>query len=263
VPALFGAACLLERPPRTDADGRPLSSVKLALGADRIETWLSPGPPSRALVVLLTGDGGWRGADRAIFDALASSGYPLAGLRAPGYLEHLSYEPTSAHRVAADVESLVRETRDALGLRASHPVVLVGFSRGAGLVIAAVGHDERERDPDVDGVVAVGLTEEEEYVTHHRHHARPEERQRPAPMLQPYQHIAEMGALPVAVIQSTGDGYLPADAARRLFGPDGPWRRFVAIVSRNHTFSDARDELTRQVTDAVAWVVAGGSGPAA
>lgn len=206
--AMLSAGCLLEHPPRLDP-------TPFRLDGDAIPVWLhrpaGPGP----LVVLLTGDGGWRGADRALFDGLAGRGYAVAGLRAPAYLKH-------------DLAALIEDATGALGFERRHPVVLVGFSRGAGLAIAATTRGELRREVALDGVVAVGLADQEEY--------------------------AELGTLPVAVIQSTGDGYLPAAEARALFGPEGPWRRFVAIPARNHTFSDARAALERSVAEAISWI---------
>jgi len=39
-------------------------------------------------------------------------------------------------------------------------------------------------------------------------------------MIEPYDYLLRLSSLPVAVLQSTRDGYLPADQARQLFGPD-------------------------------------------
>ncbi len=47
--------------------------------------------------------------------------------------------------------------------------------------------------------------------------------------MRPYDVLKSLDGLPLAVIQSTQDGYLPAAEARRLFGPDGEWRRFYAV----------------------------------
>lgn len=236
--AMVSAGCLLEHPPRIDPLGAAVETRRFALGGGAIDVWLHPHPGPAPLVLLLTGDGGWRGADRTLFDGLMGRGYPLAGVRAPSYLEHLEWEPAPAHRVADDLASLIEDSVAALGLEPRHPVVLVGFSRGAGLAIAATARGELRREIALAGVVAVGLADREEYVRHRS----------------PYQRIGELGTLPVAVIQATHDGYLRARDARALFGPDGPSRRFVAIEARNHTFSDARPALEASVAEAIAWI---------
>ena len=56
-------------------------------------------------------------------------------------------------------------------------------------------------------------------------------------MLDIYEYLPRLGAVPISVIQSTHDSYLPADAARALFGADTDRRQFHAVEARNHSFS--------------------------
>ena len=56
-----------------------------------------------------------------------------------------------------------------------------------------------------------------------------------------------------AVIQATGDGYLPAVAARRLFGPDSERRRLWTVVARNHRFDGGAPAFAQALHDAVHW----------
>jgi hypothetical protein len=72
--------------------------------------------------------------------------------------------------------------------------------------------------------------------------------------IQTYDYLTRLAPLPVAVIQSTGDDYLPADKARQLFGPDTPTHRFIAVDARDHAFGGARDELYRQMARSLAWI---------
>ena len=102
--------------------------------------------------------------------------------------------------------------------------MLVGVSRGAGLSVVAAG---RLCDA-IAGVVAVALTQEEEYVRWYRHLPLPHEAHQ-AVMVDLYEYLAELGTLPVAVVQSTHDHYLPAAKARR------------AVWSRHHLSVAAAD----------------------
>jgi hypothetical protein len=72
-------------------------------------------------------------------------------------------------------------------------------------------------------------------------------------MVEPYRALRRIAA-PVALIQSSNDNYVRAADARVLFGPDDAIRRFHAIESRNHSFSDARGELFRQMQASLAWL---------
>lgn len=225
------------------------------LGTEDIQVQLvrATGTPlPRPLLVYATGDGGWRSADRGLFQHLASWGYPLAGFSARHYLAHLRFEATTPAHVAADYGDLIAFAKKALDLPAQTPTVLVGFSRGSGLAVVAAGQSELQ--PFLGGVLAIALSDEEEYV-----------RDRRLATLRPYEVLAGLDRLPLVVIQSTADRYLPAAQARQLFGPDGERRRFYPIQAGSHTFAGGRDALYEQARAALEWIVARGArdGPAA
>ncbi len=214
-----------------------------------------PGVP-RAMLLYATGDGGWRGNDRHVFDELASLGYPVAGFSARTYLKNLGYvaDTTTPGRLARDYERLIDFSRRALELPDDTPVLLVGVSRGAGLEVVAAG--QRVLRGTVAGVLAVALTKEEEYVRHYR--VRPGRTPPGMPTrelvtINTYEYLPRL-TVPVAVIQSTRDGYLPADKARELFGPDTSDRQLHAIDAWDHSFSGARQELYRQMEASLDWL---------
>ncbi len=192
------------------------------------------------LVLYVTGDGGWRGADPLVFRALVQWGYPAAGMEARDYLDHLGdlERRATPRRVAADYAHLIREARRELGLSGNLGVVLVGFSRGAGLAVLAAG--QAALRPRLLGVVAMALTDEEDELA--LDPAADSEDDSPA-VINPYRLLPAVEALPVAVIQSTRDRYVPAADARPLFGHDSSSRRLVVIDSDGHTFGGARDQL--------------------
>jgi hypothetical protein len=222
--------------------------------------------PRRPLVVFVTGDGGWRGKDLDAFNHLIEWGYPVVAFSAPDYLNHLARAADSVHPavLANDFAGVIDTARTNFGLPPAGPVVLTGVSRGADLVVVAAA--QRALSAPVTGVLAVALTKEEEYVRHHRHGRR---HGRAAPddsdwvMAEPYALLPDVQA-PVCVIQSAHDEYVPASEARSLFGPDTPTRRLYAIASRNHSFSDARDDLYEAMRTSLAWLAAPeGTAPAA
>ncbi len=236
--------------------------------------WLSlrlSHPPSVAaaqpLILFVTGDGGWHGKDLDAFDHLITWGYPVVGMSAPDYLDHLGDGALQlpAERLARDLAEIVDTGRSQLGLSATTPVLLLGVSRGADLVVVAAA--QRSLRSSVIGVLAVGLTKEEEYVR------RPRRRRRPASNLDQPSGNVEVGLLahpyaalqrvtaPVCVIQSTNDEYVTAADARRLFGPDSRSRRLQAIEARNHSFSDARDALYEAVKQSLLWVASHNASP--
>lgn len=213
----------------------------------------APGPVSRPLLVYATGDGGWRGKDLAAYRRLVEWGYPTVGFSAPDYLKHLARgaETTTPGQLAADYVAIIEAAKKYLRLKPPTKVILVGISRGAGLSVVAAG--QRAVQAEVGGVVAIGLTREEEYVRWHL-------RRRSHPpgslgvMLEVYEYLPRLGPLPLAVVQSTHDNYLPADAARPLFGPDTERRQFRAVEARNHSFGGAREEMYDTVQGSLDWI---------
>jgi type IV secretory pathway VirJ component len=226
----------------------------IAAGPRRVEaTYVTPVRPSHPdeLLVFTTGDGGWRGVSAEIFEHLAGLGYFIAGFNAPDTIryvekEHRRLTTGEAARQAAEI--FVHAKRD-LGLPASTPIVVVGFSRGATMVaFAAVDPGLREA---VRGAVAIGLTREADYL---RAPARRSELQlddRGRILL--YPALAFLGSTRFAVIQSTHDRYVAAAESRRLLGPDTETRRLYEVEARNHRFGGARDELLRTLDETLSW----------
>jgi len=226
---------------RIDLENRPLT------------LHLSPAVPVHRdeLIVYATGDGGWRGKDLELFHQLQAWGYAAAGFSASEYLRDLPGDDgtTTPDLVADDFGAIIDAARGALSITAVSPVVLVGVSRGADLVVVAAGQPALQ--PQLGGVVAVALTREEEYVHHHLEPVLPFE-------LYPY--LPQLGDIPVSVIQSTRDNYLPAREARELFGKDTPRRTLHAVEARNHSFGGARDRLYSTLRSSLAWVERVGRG---
>ena len=209
---------------------------------------------SRPLIVYATGDRGWAGKDLDVYRHLVAWGYPVAGFDAHDYVKHLGRaESTTPSRLANDYAAIIATAREALGRPADGPVVLLGVSRGADLSVVAAGRPQLRAH--LSGVIAVALTQEEEYVKWFGRRLRRRRTGAPAPpptsgqdaetprMVQLYDYLPLLRELPLTVIQSTRDNYLPAAEARALFGPDTPVRHFISIQARNHSFAGSREEL--------------------
>ena len=233
--------------------GAAISEVDVPLHGHALKVHLSmPGAPKtdrRVLLLYATGDAGWFGKDLAIFNQVAAWGYPAAGFSAREYVHHIGSTPLRPRDVAADFAQIISAAETGLHLPADIPVVLVGKSRGAGLAVAAAGNLGLK--PHLDGVLAVGLTKEEEYVHRRERGSRPPQ----FVMLQTYPHLPALGALPAAVIQSSNDQYVSAAEARQLFGPDTDVRRFVPIEADDHNFSGALDTMYAEMERAFYWII--------
>ena len=80
--------------------------------------------PGDALAVLISGDGGWAGIDRAVAATLAEKGIAVVGLDSLRYF----WNERTPHSTAADVERIVQHYLAAWEKR---EVVLIGYSQGA------------------------------------------------------------------------------------------------------------------------------------
>ena len=249
--ALALSACGMHREPVVRPPG--VQTVRsLALNGHTLRVHIADtrqAREARPLLVYATGDRGWAGKDLDVYRHLVAWGYPVAGFDAHDYVKHLGpTASTTPGRVAADYGAIIAAARNALGLRDTDPVVLVGVSRGADLSVVAAG--ARPLRTRLSGVIAVALTREEEYVKWFgRRLRRAEARQarndagEMPQMVQLYDYLPLLRELPITVIQSTRDNYLPAAQARALFGPDTAVRNFIAIDARNHSFAGARERL--------------------
>jgi hypothetical protein len=206
------------------------------------------------LILYATGDGGWRGKDRDAFERMTGWGYPMVGFSAPSYLRHLvrHTHETTPPEVARDYSRIIRAAKARMGIEADVPTILVGVSRGSGLAVAAAG--EPALQPSLAGVVAVALTREEEYV--HRLKRKPKAPQDPPELviLDNYEYLPRLRNLPLSIIQSTRDDYLPAEEARRLLGPDSALRQLKPIRAKNHSFTDAREPMYLALRASLEWV---------
>ena len=213
--------------------------------------------PAPFLVMFASGDAGMMGVSKAILRHLGDEGYyvvayssreSLARFRGPGGTADY------AEVVAAHLEMNAQAKR-ALGLPDRTPMIMTGMSRGASMVIVTAG-DSTLR-PGIAGAVAIALTRELDYLHVPRRAGRPhgiklDENQK----VQTYPAIERLGTVPLAIIQSTNDKYVPSAESRRLLGPDTPTRRLYEVEATNHSFHGGQDALMRDLDDALRWITA-------
>lgn len=216
---------------------------------------------ARPLVVYGSGDGGWFGAAVGMFEMIAEAGYPTAGFstRALLKIEQSGHAPLTGEHITESYQVILTTARQALGLPADAPAILTGWSRGASLAVLAAS------DPGIDravtGIVAIGLPRED------RLDVRPGDDGDPAASpatiatdgrsqaheLLMYPLVARIAARRSAIVQASGDRYLPAAQARTLFGTDSDVKRFFEVPADNHRFSGGKAALRQALLEALAW----------
>jgi len=213
-----------------------------------------PRTPS-TIVAYFSGDAGWLGTAGELLEHLAEQGYYVVGYNARDALRPYRHsgEKISIDLTADNVESALERSRRVLALPEDTPLVVAGFSRGASAVVLTAAHPSlRAR---VAGAVAISLTRESDYLKTPRKSQRPDwlELDDKGGILL-YPALKHIGGKPLAVIQSTGDRYVPAEESRKLMGPDTPTLRLYTVEAKNHGFSGGHDTLLKDLDDALQWI---------
>jgi pimeloyl-ACP methyl ester carboxylesterase len=236
--SLAGGAALVASHVQT-----PVAGSEVVFRGKRLAVPLARGAANRDGPVLLyvTGDGGFPGTER-LFERMAPWGYPMVAIDAVDYIESINTPERvlAPLAVAADLQAVIRTALAGLDLPADRAAVLVGFSRGAGLSLAAA--TEPALRARLRGMLLLALPANEEFVTEGGRAFRP------------YDALSRLTSLRVALIQSTRDDLLPAADAGRRFGPESPVRRFRALAATDHSFGGSLPELEVEMRAAVEWI---------
>jgi len=204
----------------------------------------------KPLVLLLSGEGGWRTFDRLLADWLAEAGYFVGGVSALDYF----WEPQDDRALlAADFRAYAAALAAAAGRPAGAPLVFAGFSFGADLapwIAGAGGWDGRVRGllmigPDRTGSLSFRFSEILGF--------------------DPKDHVFSVAealrsasGLPVAFIhgEEDTDSYAPELAKQQ--GASG---RIITIPKAGHHFSGHERELRDALLQGLGWIEAGGAAP--
>lgn len=105
---------------------------------------------SDTFAIIVTGDGGWRAIDQEIADVLNDNGVSVVGLSAPEFLAERK-TPAEASRT---LEGMIRK----YSAEWHRPrVILVGYSRGAGVIPFMVSRMSAETRARIAAIALVGL----------------------------------------------------------------------------------------------------------
>jgi dienelactone hydrolase len=219
-----------------------------------------PHPRSADVLVLYaSGDGGWFGAAVDMFRAVGEAGFYAVGFSTRTLLHRKlpTGQLTAADELAEDYQVILERASAELNLPAQHRVVLTGWSRGASLAVLVGG--ARQAPSNLAGVIAIGLTADENLAVSSETDDDPAGTAavRDTSSLDMYALISQLTPRRCAVIQATGDRYLPASRARELFGSDTDLRRFYQVAAKNHRFGGGAEGFVTALRSALQWVAGG------
>lgn len=211
-------------------------------------------------IIVSSGDGGWIHLAPHVAGLLAAKGYFVVGFDARAYLESFTNGTTTLR--VEDEPGDYRALVDFATRGTRRKAVLMGISEGAGLsVLAATDPDMKET---VAGVIGLGLSDLTELGWRWRDmviyftHGTPNE-----PTFSTAGLVYRMSPVPLAIIHSTHDEFVPIAEAKRVFGRAEQPKRFWTVKASNHRFSDNLQELDRCLLEAIGWISGVNSGGAA
>ena len=240
-----------------------LASSAFAAGTDSLDVqvrgrtlslavYRAAGAP-RGTIIMGSGDVGWVGLAVSMAQQLNASGYTVAGVNVRQYLS--AFSDGKSHLTTADVPRDYRVIADRL--RDAHllaaPVILSGVSEGAAL--SALAASDPSNHDWIDGVIAMGLPEVAELAWHWSDvGAWILKKDANEPSFHAHEIIAGVSPVPLVLIQSTRDEYVPEADYRRLFDTAREPKKLMLIDASNHRFTDKPRELRAAYTSALEWI---------
>ena len=205
----------------------------------------------RRKVFFVPGDGGWRGFAIVVAEHMASWGYDVYGLDTNRYLESFSHKSDQKRLKEADVMSDFRQMADWIKGGSNESITLVGWSEGAELTLLAAAADNKN---SFDGLITFGMgktgilgwrwVDDLTYVTKKDPHE---------PHFITTSYMPQVAPLPLLMIHSTHDEFVPADEAKELFGAAHEPKRFALIEAQDHKFGGNKDEFFRVLREGLEW----------
>jgi hypothetical protein len=214
-----------------------------------------PAGTPRGTVVMGSGDVGWVGLAVARAQELSADGYVVVGVNVREYLA--AFTAKNAHLSPQDIQHDFAEMSRFLAshtLRPS-PVILSGVSEGAGIVVVAAA--AAENHAWVSGVVTMGLPQVSEIAWRWSDFtAWITKKDADEPSAHATDYLPGIAPLPLVLIQSTRDEYVPERDYQLMDRAAGQPHTLVLINAANHRVTDKLPELRTAYTEALAWIAA-------
>jgi dienelactone hydrolase len=203
-------------------------------------------------ILFVPGDAGWRGFAIVVAERMASWGYDVYGLDTNRYLESFSHKGDHKSLKETDVVSDFQQMADWIKQGSNERVTLVGWSEGAELTLLAAAADNKN---SFDGLITFGMgktgilgwrwVDDLTFLTKKDPHE---------PKFITMSYMSQVAPLPLLMIHSTHDEYVPADQAKELFGAAHEPKRFALIEAQDHKFGGNQDEFFRTLREGLEWM---------
>ena len=201
-------------------------------------------------ILFAPGDGGWRGFAIQIASGLAAQGNDVYALDTKHYLASFTHGPQ--HLTTLAVMRDFHELAARMQAQPNETISLVGWSTGGGLVVLAGANGDKAL---YNGLIAISLGKTNllgwrcwdnlTYLTGKLPHE---------PTYPTETYLRQTAPLPVFIIQSSHDQFIPNKDAEELFVQLKPPKRFRLIHAHDHSFNGARPEFFATLQRGLAWL---------
>ncbi len=205
--------------------------------------------PAQGRILFAPGDGGWHGFAITVAKTISGWGYDVYGLDTKRYL---TVYTDDGGLTEAQVSSDFAELARSLGAGADRRFTLVGWSEGAGLSLLAAAQGNRLI---FNGLVTMGLPPKNFLAWRWQDAVTYVTKQLPAePCFSSLDYMSKISPLPLFMIQSTNDEYVPLDVAQRLFQAAHEPRRFRPVSASDHRFDGGQQQVFSVLQEALQWI---------
>jgi len=201
-------------------------------------------PTNQPLVLFTSGDGGWSPFCADIAAHIASTGITVVGIDVKTYLVNFAtpQKPLSIEDLTRDYDAIARQAIAQPGVDNKAPVVLAGWSLGAGYAVIAA--TQPEFSLPVSRVLAISLPEYGElawrpadsiiYFTHGTPHEKVFD-------INPYLKLLKQ--TPIVFLNATSDKYAPFREAQSLYDAIPGAKHFYAVNASGHHFEGGEKDF--------------------
>ena len=203
---------------------------------------------NQSLVLFTSGAGGWSPFCADIAAHIAAKGLTVVGIDSKDYLVKFAtpQKPVSAEELARDYDAIARVSLVQPGIDIKTPLVLAGWSLGAGYSVIVASQPEFTYP--VNRVIAISLPMYGElawktsdaliYITHKTPHEK---------VFDAQQYLAKLKQTPVVFLNATDDDTAPFSEAQSLYQTTRGAKRFYAIKAKGHHFEGGEQEFYRDL----------------
>jgi predicted alpha/beta-hydrolase family hydrolase len=198
---------------------------------------------NQQLVLFTSGDGGWSPFCADIAAHMAANGVTVVGIDAKTYLVNFAspQKPISPEEITRDYDAIARIALARPGVNAKAPLVLAGWSLGAGYSVIAASQPEFSLP--VSRIVAISLpmygelawkpTDSIIYITHGTPHEK---------VFDVNQYLKKLQT-PIVFLNATSDTNAPFREAQSLYATAPGTKHLYAVKASGHHFEGGEKEF--------------------